>query len=168
MNTAASLSYTPRGDRDIVVKRVFAAPRALVWRAFTEPHMITRWMSGPPAGPLTVHDMDFKVSGAYRWEWRLDAGGAVMGLSGVFRDIAQPERIVHTEKWAQPYYMGETVVTTAFADRGGNTAVTITVHYATRAARDAMAKSGMAAGMGQCYARLDAFLSSADARAVAS
>ena len=168
MSQASSFSFTPHADRDVVVKRVFDAPRELVWRAFTEPGLITRWMSGPPAGPLSIREMDFKVGGAYRWEWRLDAGGAIMGLSGAFREISRPQRIVHTEKWAQPYYMGETVVTTAFADSNGKTAITITVRYQTRAARDAMTKSGMAAGMAQCYARLDAFLSSADVHQAAS
>jgi uncharacterized protein YndB with AHSA1/START domain len=168
MNDAGLFSFTPHADRDVVVKRIFDAPRDLVWSAFTEPGLITRWMSGPPAGPLSIREMDFKADGAYRWEWRLDATGATMGLTGVFRKISRPQHIVHTEKWAAPYYMGETVVTTAFADHDGKTAVTITVRYETRAARDAMTKSGMAGGMAQCYARLDAFLHSADARQAAS
>jgi uncharacterized protein YndB with AHSA1/START domain len=162
MNNAATFSFAPQADREIVVKRLFDAPRDLVWRCFTEPGLITRWMSGPPAGPLTIRAMDFKIGGAYRWEWRLDATGAIMGLSGVFQDISRPQRIVHTENWAQPYSMGETVVTTGFADQDGKTAATIAVRYQMPAARDAMVKSGMAGGMSQCYARLDAFLKSAD------
>jgi uncharacterized protein YndB with AHSA1/START domain len=130
--------------------------------------MITRWMSGPPAGPLSIHEMNFAVGGTYRWQWKLDVGGAIMSLNGAFREIAKPDRIVHTERWAQPYSIGETVVTTAFAERGTKTAMTITVHYETRAARDAMAKSGMSAGMALCYGRLDALLNSADARQAAS
>ena len=168
MNSADLFSFTPHDDRDIVVSRIFDAPRELVWSAFTEPELITRWMSGPPAGALSIREMDFKAGGAYRWEWQLVTTGATMGLTGVFRRISRPQRIVHTEKWAAPYYMGETVVTTTFADHDGKTAVTITVRYATRAARDAMTKSGMAGGMAQCYARLDAFLHSADARQAAS
>jgi uncharacterized protein YndB with AHSA1/START domain len=168
MDNAGLFSFTPRGDREIAVKRVFAAPRELIWKAFTEPGVIKRWMSGPPAGPLTIREMDLKPGGQYRWEWLLEARGTVMRLSGAFRELVEPERIVHTETWAPPFNMGETVVTTSFADRNGNTAVSIIIRYQTPAARDAMAKSDMAGGMAQCYARLDALISSVEFHQAAS
>jgi uncharacterized protein YndB with AHSA1/START domain len=172
MRKSSTFTFTPHADRDIVVKRVFDSRREVLWNAFTKPEIIKRWMSGPPAGALTIREMDLRAGGAYRWEWRREALGPVMGLSGVFREVSKPERIVHTEKWDQPWYIGETVVTTAFAEQGGKTALTLTIRYESRAARDGIAKSaiksGMAIGMAQCYERLEELLASAEADNMAS
>lgn len=167
MSKAGNLTFTTRGSRDIVLKRVFEAPRDAVWQAFTQAALIKTWLSGPPAGALTIRHLDARVGGGYRWEWQR-GDGSTMGLGGGFREIVEPARIVHTETWDQPFAIGETVVTTVFAEQNGKTAITITIHYATRAARDAMAQSGMAAGMEQCYARLDALFVSHGADKIAS
>lgn len=96
-----------------------------------------------------------------RFVWS-GADGTEMGLRGVYREIVPPGRLVHTELFDQDWTGGETLVTTVLAERdGGGTTVTITVLYATRAARDAALATGMEQGVAASYDRLSTLLASA-------
>ena len=82
----------PRGDREIVISRDFAAPRRLVWEAMTKPEFLRRWLFGPPGWEMTVCEDDLRVGGAFRWAWR-GANGEEMSMRGVNREIVPLERI---------------------------------------------------------------------------
>ena len=158
------LKLAAGADREIVVTRVIDAPRRLVFDAFTRPEMIKHWMLGPDGWTMPVCEMDLRAGGAYRWVWQRGAGGAQMSVSGTFREVAAPERLVHTEQFDPPWYPGEAVITTRFAEQGDKTAVTISIVYPSQETRDNALKSGMESGMAQSYDRLERLLT-ADARA---
>jgi uncharacterized protein YndB with AHSA1/START domain len=152
-------------DREVVVTRVIGAPRPIVFDAFTKPEIIKRWMLGPDGWTMPVCEMDLRAGGAYRWVWQKGENGTQMSVTGAFREVAAPERLVHTEKFDPPWYPGEAVITTQFAEQGGKTALTLTIVYPSQETRDNVLKSDMKNGMEQSYARLERMLASADARA---
>lgn len=156
------LIVTLPSDREISMVRAFAAPRALVYAAWTKPELVGRWMYGPDDWRLHSCDMDVRVGGKLRWVWKNAHTGAEMGVNGVYREIVVPERIVHTELFDEDWTGGETIVTTEFTERAGRTTVAMTILYSSRSARDGAAKSGMEEGMVACYNRLDGILESMD------
>ncbi len=83
-------------------------------------------------------------------------------MSGVYREIAPPARLVHTELFDVDWTGGETLVTTVLAERGsGGTSVTTTILYSSREVRDAALRTGMEQGMAASYDRLEEMLAAA-------
>jgi uncharacterized protein YndB with AHSA1/START domain len=155
-------------DREVKVTRSFRAPRALVYRAYSEPEIVKRWLLGPPGWSMPVCEMDVRVGGSYRWRWRSDADGSEFGFSGVFREIQPAVRTVHTEAYDPGTlggggqcgdYPGEpAIVTTTFTEDGGVTTVTTLIDFGSKQARDAAVSTGMTDGMEQSYQLLDRIL----------
>lgn len=149
------LTLTTPSDREIVMTRRFDAPLALVFEALTDPEVLKRWLHGPEGWSLPVCEIDLRVGGSFRYVWR-GPDGAEMGMGGVFREIAPPTRMVHTELFDEDWTGGETLVTTELEERDGRTTLTTTVVYTSQAARDGAMKSGMEQGLGESYDRLAA------------
>jgi uncharacterized protein YndB with AHSA1/START domain len=84
---------------------------------------------------------------------------AEMGMRGVYREIAPPERTVHIEMFDD--YPGESIVTAVFDEHGGKTTMTATVQYESQVIRDAVIKSGMEHGAAETYDKLAEYLASA-------
>jgi uncharacterized protein YndB with AHSA1/START domain len=151
-------------DREVMVTRSFKAPRALVFRAHTEPELVRRWMLGPPGWSMPVCEMDVRVGGSYRWRWRSDTDAQEFGFAGTFREVQPPSRLVHTEAY-DPGTVGggypegsEALVTTTFVEDGGITTMTTVMDFGSKEARDAAVKTGMTDGMEQSYQLLDRVL----------
>ena len=129
-------------DREVKVMRSFKAPRALVYRAHTEPELVSQWQLGPPGWTMPVCEMDVRVGGRYRWVWRSEADGSQFGFSGVFREVERDARLVHTERF-EPGTVGgefpgeEALITVSFAEENGMTTVTSLMDFGSKAARDA-------------------------------
>ena len=155
-----ALKLTTAGDRDIVMTRVFDAPRRLVWDAHTKPELVRQWLLGPPGWTMPVCEMDVRAGGTYRWVWRSEKDGTEMGMGGVYREVTAPERLVATEKFDQAWYPGESLNTLVLVEAGGRTTLTQTMRYESRAARDVVLKSGMEQGVIASYDRLDTVLAS--------
>jgi uncharacterized protein YndB with AHSA1/START domain len=81
-------------------------------------------------------------------------------VRGVFREIVSPERFVATEKFDEPWYPGEALVTNTLVERDGKTTLTLTVRYESPEARDAVLKTPMAKGVAANYDRLAEMLAS--------
>lgn len=158
-------TITAQGERELVMTRTFAAPRALVFDAFTKPELVRRWLLGPPGWSMPVCDIDLRVGGAYRYVWRNDAHGTEMGMGGVYREIVHPERIVSTEKFDESWYPGEAVGTVVLLEQAGITTLTQTMRYESRAARDAVLKSPMEQGVDPSFDRLEQLVVNAARRA---
>jgi len=165
MKNAAKLQITTPSDRELAMIRSFDAPRGLVWDAWTKPELLKQWLGVRGGWTLAVCEVDLKVGGKYRYVWR-GPSGAEMGMGGVFREVAKPERIVATEKFDESWYEGDAMDTTTFVERGGKTTVTTTVRYASKAVRDAVLKSPMESGVAESYNKLDEVLASRPAAAV--
>ncbi|HZP45853.1 MAG TPA: SRPBCC domain-containing protein [Candidatus Binataceae bacterium] len=87
-----------QADRELVLVRVFDAPRDLVWRAWTEPARIAQWL-GPRGFTGNVEKFEARVGGKYRFHIR-SADGRDMWMQGVNREVEPPERLVYTFAWA--------------------------------------------------------------------
>jgi uncharacterized protein YndB with AHSA1/START domain len=154
------LQVAKSSDHDLVMARMFDAPRALVFDAFTKPDLVKRWLLGPPGWSMPVCEIDLKVGGRYRYVWRNNERGKDMGVGGAYREIVAPERIVHDELFDEDWTGGQTIVTTMFSEENGKTTVTMTVRYASSAAREAALGTGMTKGVDQSYDRLADLLAS--------
>lgn len=75
--TKHGLQVTTPTDREIVMTRALHAPRDLVFRAFTEPKLISRWLLGPGGWSMPICEVDLRVGGAFRYRWRNDENGQV-------------------------------------------------------------------------------------------
>jgi uncharacterized protein YndB with AHSA1/START domain len=160
-----ALKLTTRGDREIILTRVFDAPRHLVFDAFTKPALVKQWLLGPPGWSMRVCEIDLRVGGAYRYVWRQDPGDTQMGVRGVFREVVVPERIVSTEAFDQAWYPGECLNTTTLVEHAGKTTLTLALLYESRAARDLILKTPMEKGVAMSYDRLAELLPSLPASA---
>lgn len=158
MNNAGTLQVTTPSDTEIAMTRVFDAPRRLVFDAFTRPELVRRWLGVFGGFTMPVCEIDLRVGGTYRYVWR-GPDDFSMGMSGVYREIVPGERIVSTERFDEAWYEGEAVGTVVFTERNGQTTVTTTVRYASRAVRDAVLKSPMESGVAAGYDALEALLS---------
>jgi uncharacterized protein YndB with AHSA1/START domain len=144
-------------EREFTLTRTFDAPRRLVFDAYTRPEMIRKWLFGPAEWPMVVCEIDLRVGGKLRYVWRNKERGD-MGMSGVFREVAVPERLVHTELFDEDWTGGETLLTTTFVETNGRTTVASTVRYSSQAARDAALETPMVEGWSQGHDRLDEIL----------
>jgi uncharacterized protein YndB with AHSA1/START domain len=147
----------------VKVIRSFKAPRALVYRAWTEPELVRRWLLGPPGWSMPVCEMDVRVGGRYQWRWRSEDNANEFGFTGAFREVQPASRIVHTEAY-DPGTVGggfpgeDAIVTVTFAEEGGVTTVTTLIDFGSKEARDAAVATGMTDGMEQSYQLLDRLL----------
>ncbi len=157
MEPTRYLKLTTPSDREIVMTRVFDAPRRLVFEALTKPDLLKRWLLGPPGWQMTLCEVGIKVGDSYRYEWKHE-DGQKLGMHGVCREFVPPERIVNTE--FMDGFPSESLVMTVLVETGGKTTLTTTVRYASREMRDAMLKSGMERGVAASYDRLAALLAS--------
>lgn len=162
--TIDKAQVTLPSDREVKVTRSFKAPRALVYRAYTEPEVLRRWLLGPPGWSMPVCEMDVRVGGRYKWRWRNDENGSEFGFSGTFREVQPSSKLVHTEAY-DPGTIGDgypgdgAIVTVTFTEESGVTTVTTLIDFGSKEARDAALATGMTDGMEQSYQLLDRLLS---------
>jgi len=161
MKNTGTLKLTMPTDREMAMTRVFDAPRALLFEAWTEPELLKRWLYGPEEYPLVVCEIDLRVGGELRFVWRCrDEKAAGMGMSGIYREIVPPDRLVFSEVWDEDWTGGEALVTIIFAEHAGKTTLTQKVLYSSRAARDGALKTDMEHGAAVGYDRLAELLAS--------
>jgi uncharacterized protein YndB with AHSA1/START domain len=153
-----TLKVTTPSDREVAMTRVFDAPRKLVYEAWTKPELVRRWLTGPDGWTMAVCEIDLKVGGTFRYVWKHERDGSVMGMRGVYREIVPPERLVGTEKFDDPWYQGEAVGTMTFVEQGGKTTLTQTVRYESKEVRDGVLKTGMESGVAASFDRLERVL----------
>ncbi|HLX42663.1 MAG TPA: SRPBCC domain-containing protein [Bryobacteraceae bacterium] len=111
---------------ELLIKRVFDAPRQLVFDAWTKPEHLARWQGAPEGFTVSSHDVDLRPGGAYRLCMR-SPEGVDHWLQGVYREVVDPERLVFTHVWLDDRKQPgpETVVTITLADLGGKTELTL-------------------------------------------
>jgi uncharacterized protein YndB with AHSA1/START domain len=135
-------------DTQIQITREFAAPRHLVYKAWTTPELVKRWWHAK-RGKVTVAEIDLRVGGKWRYVMVAD-GGFEVAFHGEFREIVPNERIVSTEVYegvpaGQPNE--GTVNTATFRQSGDRTVLTLLIQAPTKAVRDIIIQSGMEAGL---------------------
>src|SRR5262249_33672413 len=121
---ARTNAATQTEDRELVITRVFDAPRRLVFKAWTEPGRLAQWW-GPRGFTTPLCEMDVRPGGAFGFGMR-SPQGTDHRLRGVFREIVEPERLVCTWAWEDEGKPGhETLLTVTFAERDGKTTLTL-------------------------------------------
>lgn len=152
-----TLSITTPTDREIVLTRTFTAPRALVWDAVTKPEHVRRWY-GCAIFTFATCEIDLRVGGSYRYVLRA-ADGLEHAMTGVYREIAQPERIVHTERYETTGFTSpDALVTMTLIEQGGRTRLQTVILHSNKDNRDAHINSGMENGARETFDRLETLL----------
>jgi uncharacterized protein YndB with AHSA1/START domain len=150
-----TLQVTTPTEREVVLSRLFDAPRKMVFDALTRPELLPRWLVAP-GRTLQVCEIDLKPGGAYHYVWR-GHGKSDIGMRGVHREVVPPERIVRTEAW-EDWDAGESLVTTVLSEEEGKTRFTATILFPSREIRDAVVKAGLEHGAEEGYDKLDGLL----------
>jgi uncharacterized protein YndB with AHSA1/START domain len=145
-----SAEVTLPSDTEILIVRDFAAPRALVFEAWTRPEHVARWWD-PSRQPLAACEIDFRPNGAFRFLPR----GPQPAFSGTYREIVPPERLVFSTVVAPS--RAESLGTLLFEERGTGTTLHLTIACATKLDRDALLEMGVADGTLRTLDNLSAF-----------
>jgi uncharacterized protein YndB with AHSA1/START domain len=136
MDTTTSIDAEVR-ERELVITRLFEAPRDLVFRAWTEPDRAARWW-GPQGFVTTYCNMDVRPGGTFRVCMR-SPEGIEHWKQGIYREVVERERLVFTFAWddAEGKPSHQTLVTVTFIERGDKTELILRqVVFETVEARD--------------------------------
>jgi uncharacterized protein YndB with AHSA1/START domain len=158
--TTGTARVTLPADDQILITREFAAPRHLVWKAWTTPDLVMKWWSGHRATMRSVA-IDLRPGG--RWRYVMGkAGEPELAFHGQFHEIVEGEMLVHTEVFEMPGSdIGPDDDDTAILDRvrfievGGGTRLEMLVECGTQEIRDTVIDSGMEGGMQEQMDLLD-------------
>ena len=137
-------------NRQLVITRVFDAPRELVFKTYTDPELIPQWWG--VGGQTTVDVMDVRPGGRWRYVQR-DAEGNEQGFRGEYRDVTPPERLSYTFEWeGMPgHIILETLV---FDEQDGKTTIINTSRYDTLEDLEGMLQTGAEQGAAITWDRL--------------
>src|ERR671918_447154 len=156
------LKVTTPSDMEIVMTRVFDAPRELVFEAHSSCEHMSKWW-GPRGYEFASCEIDFRPGGAWRVVHRAE-GEEDQGFHGEYREIVPPERIVWTFEWeGLPGHVS--VETLRLEEQDGKTLATAVSVFDNVEDRDGMLQSGMESGAAESYERLDEDLETLRARA---
>jgi len=144
MASSATASVTLPADDQILIVREFDAPRALVFRAWTEPDLVRQWWHAG-RGEMTVCEIDLRPGGSWRYVM-VTPDGTDVAFHGEYREVVPGERIVQTEIY-DPFPDAAAVDTLEFEDLDGRTRVTMLVQHQLKEHRDAHVESGMEDGL---------------------
>jgi uncharacterized protein YndB with AHSA1/START domain len=144
-------------DLELVLTRVIDAPPAKVYRAWTEPALMTQWFT-PPPWKTTHAETDVRPGGA-SYVVMQGPDGQEMPMRGVYLEVVKDEKLVFTDAFtkawepsAKPFMTG--ILT--FEDMGGKTRYTARVRHWTVADREAHEKMGFHEGWGIATTQLEA------------
>lgn len=151
-----SLAVETPGELDIVVTRRFNAPLDLIWRAYTEPDLVRRWLIGSPDWTMPVCEIDLRPGGSYLYRWRHKESADEFGFAGIFHEIDRPNQIA-ADEWPD----GENGLPPArnvitFTALGEMTELKMIMTYASAEIRTMVLQTGMTDGMGLSFDMLDA------------
>ena len=127
------MSDPTQTDREIVLTRVLDAPRDLVWSAWTDPAQIPSWF-GPEGFTTTVHDMDVRPGGTWRFTMHGPDGVDYVNVA-VYEEVTEPERLAYRYGPDEEGHPGF-VSTVTFDDEAGKTRITLRTVFESAAERD--------------------------------
>jgi uncharacterized protein YndB with AHSA1/START domain len=162
VTSSGTAVVTLPADDQILIKREFAAPKYLVYKAWTTPELVKRWWSSD-YGEMSVADIDLRVGGRWRFAM-VTKDGLEVAFHGEYREIVPNERIVSTEVYEGAAEGGAdtaaaeeqaAVNNVTFTEVDGATILTVLVQCPTKDVRDAIIDSGMEAGMQKAYDYLE-------------
>ena len=148
---------TNKEARELIIERVFDAPRELVFKAWTDRAHLVHWW-GPKGWTLPVCNMDFRPGGTWHYCMRGPEGEESWGKA-VYREIVEPERLVYVDVFSDAEGntadgMPQMLITVEFAEEGGKTRVTSRTQFATLEDLESLLEMGVAQGVTETWDRL--------------
>ena len=142
------------GQASVTLTRVFDAPRALVWKAWTDPKMMAKWF-GPRGFTAPVCELDVRVGGSLRIVMR-GPDGSEYPMKGEFREVGPPERLVFTNIATDQdgKHLLEGTTTVIFSESDGKTTLTLQTQAVGLVAIAPQMLAGMEAGWNQSIDKL--------------
>jgi uncharacterized protein YndB with AHSA1/START domain len=157
MENSGRAKVTLPSEREIVIERVFDAPRTLVFETWTKAEHVAHWWD-PSGTPLAVCEIDLRPNGAFRF---VNAGpaGAKYPFTGFYREVTPPARLVFGTG-PSPVSNGESggTCTLVFSEHEGKTTLTMTFMCQSKADRDALLQMRVDVGTAKTLDNLDEYL----------
>lgn len=154
-----SATVEPSADNEIIITRLFDAPRELIWEAWTNPRHVVSWW-GPAGFTTTIHEMDVRPGGVWRHTMRGPDGTEYPNKS-VFKEVVKPERIVYAHAGNREGEPGISFVATWTFEEvtRGTTRMTLHSVFPSAEARDRVVREfGAIEGGKQTLTRLSEYL----------
>ena len=139
---------------DLVLERIFDAPRELVWKVLTERERISHWW-GPRDTTMTVEEHDVRPGG--RWRWISHSAEGDAPFKGEYLEVVPPERLVRTEIFDVPPFNDEAsaaVETMTLEDLGGRTKLVSRSRFPSVESLEGALATGMIGGVFESYDRI--------------
>lgn len=154
---------TVQSDREIVITRVFNAPRDLVWKVWTDPNHVAQWW-GPQGFTTRVMELDLRPGGQSRYVM-IDPDGTEYPVKGVFQEVVPLERIVTTDEFDEGFEQVVNadlpqgiVMTVLFEEIEDKTQVTLRIVHPTVEDRRKHEEMGVVGGWNSTLDCLDEYL----------
>ncbi|MFL5777917.1 MAG: SRPBCC family protein [Chloroflexota bacterium] len=140
--------------QELVLERIFDAPRDLVWKVLNDPDRVTNWW-GPHGYTTTVVEMDVRPGGGWRFI-NHTTGGEDVPFKGEYLEVIPPERIVQTETWDVPGFDDKVAFNTMTLEDlgGGRTKMVARSRFPSVEDLEGALATGMIGGALQTYDRL--------------
>jgi len=152
----------PEDSKTLTITRTLNAPRALVWKMFSDPYHLAQWW-GPEGYTNRVERLDFRTGGSWL-HVMIGPDGRELPTDNVILEVTEPERIVYRNAPADPKLFGDNpppafTKTVTFEDLGnGRTQLTLLCTFDTEADRNAIIRRGFSVGTNQSFDKLEAYL----------
>jgi uncharacterized protein YndB with AHSA1/START domain len=153
--------------RELTITRLFNAPRALVFDAYTKPEYLKRWW-GPSQWPVVACTVDLRPGGKWHYCMKsIETGDESWGVA-TYSEVVVPERLVYEDAFADADgHVNEglpvSMTTLTFEDLGQQTRITSHTVYPTAADLETVIQMGMIEGITECYGQLEALLAAEQA-----
>ena len=146
-------------DQHVRITRLVDGPHELVWRAYTEPELMQKWLLGPDGWRMSVCEFEAVAGTSYRYAWEPvgDSPGEAFGFDGDVLVVEPEHRLTSTEHMTGTDYPS-TLNDVSLDEEDGATLITTLIEYPDAQVRDMVLATGMTDGMEASYARLESML----------
>lgn len=149
-------------DRELIISRIFDAPRELVFEAHSSCEHLKHWW-GPRSWPMVECTMDFREGGTWRYCLRGPNEGDASWGKAIYQEIVSPERIVYHDYFSDEEgnineATPQMLITVEFHNREGKTKLVSTTRFATPEELQKTVEMGALEGMTETWDRLEEHL----------
>jgi len=148
-------------NKTLIITRVLKAPRALVWKMFSDPYHLAQWW-GPEGFTNRVEKLDFRTGGSWL-HVMIGPDGREYPTDNDIVEVTEPARIVYRNQPADPKLFGDNpppgfTKTMTFVEVPGGTELTLICTFDKPEHKDAVIRRGFSLGTNQSFDKLEAHL----------
>ncbi|MBI4920438.1 MAG: SRPBCC domain-containing protein [Devosia nanyangense] len=149
-------------SKSLVITRTLNAPRALIWKMFSDPYHLAQWW-GPKGFTNRVEKLDFRTGGSWL-HVMIGPDGRELPTDNVILEVKEPERIVYRNAPADPKLFGDNpppafTKTLTFVDDGhGRTLLKLVCTFDTEEHKERIARRGFVLGTNESFDKLEDYL----------